>query len=60
MAITGVDAGVVGDGEFTMTEIANRITGRENWEDLANLVLRRNGVFHRNPDSAVPLSRLPR
>ena len=32
MAITGVDAGVVGDGEFTMTGIANRIrngkTGR--------------------------------
>lgn len=59
MAITGVDVGVVGDGEFTMAGIANRIRGRKNWEDLPNLVIRRNGVFRRNPGSAMPLSRLP-
>jgi radical SAM superfamily enzyme YgiQ (UPF0313 family) len=59
MAITGVDVGVVGDGEFTMAGIANRIRRRKNWEDLPNLVIHRNGVFRRNPGSAIPLSRLP-
>ena len=59
MAITGVDIGVVGDGEFTMARIANRIEGRKNWEDLPNLVIHRNGVFRRNPGSTIPLYRLP-
>jgi radical SAM superfamily enzyme YgiQ (UPF0313 family) len=59
IAVTGVDAGVVGDGEFTLIGIADRIRGRKGWEDLPNLVLRRNGVFRRNPVSVVPLSRLP-
>ena len=59
IAVTGVDAGVVGDGEFPLIGIADRIRRREGWEDLPNLVLRRSGVFRRNPVSAVPLSRLP-
>jgi len=59
MAITGVDAGVVGDGEFTLTGIADRCQRRAPWEDLPNLVLHRNGVFRRNPVSTVPLSRIP-
>ena len=59
MAITGVDAGVVGDGEFTLAGIADRSQRQASWEDLPNLVLHRNGVFRRNPVSTVPLSRMP-
>ena len=60
VAITGVDAGVLGDGEFTMTRIADRCERRASWEDLPNLVSQRNGIFRRTPVSTVPLSRLPR
>jgi len=59
MAITGVDAGVIGDGEFTLAGIADRSQRQASWEDLPNLVLHRNGVSRRNPVSAVPLSRMP-
>lgn len=59
MATTGVDAGVLGDGEFTLTGIADRCQRQASWEDLPNLVLHRNGVFRSNPISTVPLSRLP-
>jgi radical SAM superfamily enzyme YgiQ (UPF0313 family) len=59
MAITGVDAGVVGDGEFTLTGVAHRSQRQASWEDLPNLVLLRNGVFRRNPVSTVSLSRMP-
>ena len=59
MAITGVDAGVVGDGEFTLTGIADRCQRQASWEDLPNLVLHRKGFFRRNPVSTVPLSRIP-
>jgi radical SAM superfamily enzyme YgiQ (UPF0313 family) len=59
MAITGVDAGVVGDGELTLTGIADRCQRQASWEDLPNLVLHRNGIFRRTPVSTVPLSRIP-
>jgi radical SAM superfamily enzyme YgiQ (UPF0313 family) len=59
LSATGVDAGVLGDGEFTLAGIADRCGRGESWEDLPNLVVRRNGVFRRNPVSTVPLSRLP-
>jgi len=59
MAITGVDAGIVGDGEFTLAGIADRCRKQAPWEDLPNLVLHQNGFFRRNPVSTVPLSRLP-
>lgn len=59
MVATGVDAGVVGDGESTLTAIADRCQGQASWEDLPNLVLHRKGVLRRNPVSTVPLSRIP-
>ena len=59
MAITGVDAGVVGDGESTLTGIADRCQRKASWEDLPNLVLHRNGIFQRTAVSTVSLSRIP-
>jgi len=60
MAIHGGGHRVVGDGEFTMARIANRIEGRKNWEDLPNLVIHRNGVFRRNPGPPFPSTGSPR
>lgn len=55
----GADAGIRGDGEFPMPEIANRLERRRRWHDVPNLVVNRDGTWRRNPVSAPPLDRLP-
>ncbi len=53
------DAGVWGDGEFVLVELANRIEAKREWFDLPNLIWRRDGRWHRNPSSTQPLINLP-
>ena len=53
------DAGVWGDGEFVLVELANRIAERREWLDLPNLIWRRDGKWHRNPPSSSSLASLP-
>jgi hypothetical protein len=54
------DAGVWGDGEFPLVELASMIEAKREWLGLPNLVWRRNGEYHRNPALASPLTNLPR
>ena len=53
------DAGVWGDGEFTLVELASRIEENRDWLDLSNLIWRRNRRWQRNPPSTPPLIDLP-
>lgn len=53
------DAGLWGDGEFGLLQLADRIEGKREWRDLANLIWHRNGRWHRNPLSMPPLTKLP-
>jgi radical SAM superfamily enzyme YgiQ (UPF0313 family) len=53
------DAGVWGDGEFALVELASRIEGKLDWFDLPNMIWRRDGMWHQNPPSFLPLINLP-
>ncbi|OGP35428.1 MAG: hypothetical protein A2X88_08460 [Deltaproteobacteria bacterium GWC2_65_14] len=55
----GADAGIRGDGEFAFAEIANRARNGRRWDDAPNLILRRDGKWHRNPASTPSLALLP-
>jgi radical SAM superfamily enzyme YgiQ (UPF0313 family) len=55
----GADAGLWGDGDFGLLQLADRIERREGWHDLANLIWRDHGKWHRNPPSTEPLTNLP-
>ena len=55
----GADAGIRGDGEFALAEIASRAEGGRGWDDVPNLVHRLDGKWRRNPASASPLDLLP-
>jgi radical SAM superfamily enzyme YgiQ (UPF0313 family) len=55
----GADAGIVGDGEFTLPQLVFRQEARRDWDGLPNLVLRRGGRWRRGPASRPSLSRLP-
>lgn len=59
LTLCGADAGIWGDGEMVLLELANRIEGRREWVDLPNLFWRRNGKWQRNPLSLLPLTNLP-
>ena len=45
------DVGIRGDGEISFRELAGRIEKKQDWSDLPNLVIRRNGAWERNPVS---------
>jgi len=53
------DAGVWGDGEFVLVELADRIAEKREWFDLPNLIRRNGGRWHRNPPATPPLANLP-
>jgi len=59
LSLADVDYGVWGDGEFVMPELAQRLKRNENDSDLPNLILRRNGTWHRNPPAMRSLQDLP-
>ena len=59
LQLCDADAGVWGDGEFVLVELANRLEDKRDWLDLPNLITRRHGRWRRNPPSAPPLMDLP-
>ena len=64
LALCAADAGVWGEGEYALVELANRIDGQHDWHDLANLVWRRERGwrgkdFRRNPPGRGTLADLP-
>lgn len=59
MSICKSDAGIWGDGEFVLPEIARRIEAKQEWFDLPNLIWERDGKWYRNPSSTLPLETLP-
>jgi radical SAM superfamily enzyme YgiQ (UPF0313 family) len=54
------DAGVWGEGEFALAELASRLRDGREWSDVPGLVVRRDGEWRRNPAVSRPLSDLPR
>jgi radical SAM superfamily enzyme YgiQ (UPF0313 family) len=59
LELCDVDAGISGDGEFSFTELADRIEKKQDWSDLPNLVIQRNGSWTRNPITPASLEKLP-
>jgi radical SAM superfamily enzyme YgiQ (UPF0313 family) len=53
-----LDAGVWGEGEFALVELAGRLEQGQQWRDLANLVWH-DGVWRRNPPAYHSLADLP-
>jgi len=53
------DAGVWGEGEFVLPELAQRMEGKSPWQDLPGLIWQRDGRWQRNPPATPPLSDLP-
>ncbi|MBN1901758.1 radical SAM protein [Candidatus Sumerlaeota bacterium] len=59
LQICGADAGIWGDGEFVLPEMAKRIQNATSWHDLPQIIHKHNGVWKRNPAHSQPLSSLP-
>ncbi|MEK7407967.1 MAG: B12-binding domain-containing radical SAM protein [Acidobacteriota bacterium] len=59
LALTNADAGIWGEGEFVLPELATRLERKQEWRDLPNLVLGRDGSWQRNPAATWSLDRLP-
>jgi len=53
------DAGLWGDGDFDLLQLAGRMERGLEWHDLANLIWRDHGRWRRNPQSTVSLANLP-
>jgi hypothetical protein len=60
LALSKADAGVWGEGEFVLPELAGRLERQQEWRDLPNLIWRRGAEWQRNPPSTWPLAGLPR
>jgi len=59
LALSGADAGVWGEGEFVLAELAHRIERGQEWRDLPSLVWRDSAGWRRNAPGAWPLEGLP-
>lgn len=53
------DVGVWGDGEFALVALADRMEQNRAWQDIPNLIWRRDSTWHRNRPSNPPLADLP-
>jgi len=60
MAVCNVEAGLVGDGEFTFPILVSRMEKGEDWSDIPGLVFYKNGNWQQNPVRLFPLDRLPK
>jgi radical SAM superfamily enzyme YgiQ (UPF0313 family) len=60
LANSVADAGVWGDGEIALSEIAAKIEKKEEWKTLPNLIVPENGMWRRNPVSIILPERFPR
>ena len=59
LGLCKADFGVIGDGEFALASLADRIESGKPWKDVSGLVYFEQGNWYRNPPSVVPLSHLP-
>jgi radical SAM superfamily enzyme YgiQ (UPF0313 family) len=59
LALSNADAGVWGDGEFVLPELATRLDEKQEWHDLPSLIWRCGPAWQRNAPSARPLAGLP-
>ena len=59
LARCGADIGIWGDGDLILPRLADRLGEPREWDDLPNLVVRRNGGWQRNPASFPSLDALP-
>jgi hypothetical protein len=57
--LSGADAGVWGEGEFSFVDLANRLQEKKPWLDLPNLVWRGQDRWRRNPSRHGSLQDLP-
>jgi hypothetical protein len=49
LALSNVDFGIWGEGEFVLCRLAERLERRQPYQDLPNLVCRHAGEWRRNP-----------
>jgi len=54
-----LDAGVLGDGEAVFPGILDSIDKKEEWENMPNVVFKRNGRVHRTPPDQRPVDLPP-
>jgi tryptophan 2-C-methyltransferase len=59
LSLSHADLGVWGDGEFALTELANRLERKQDWSDLPNLLWHDRKKLRRNPPSWRSLASLP-
>ena len=59
LAQCGADAGIWGEGEFPLVDLAGRLEKNRPWDDLSALLVRREGAWQRNPVFFRSLADLP-
>jgi tryptophan 2-C-methyltransferase len=59
LSLSHADFGVWGEGEFVLPELTNRLEKKQSFQDLPNLIWRRNGIWQRNPPVFKSLADLP-
>lgn len=57
--LCGADAGIWGEGEFSLVDLANRLEEKRQWLDLPNLIWQTHDRWHRNPPLTHSLKDLP-
>jgi radical SAM superfamily enzyme YgiQ (UPF0313 family) len=57
--LSGADAGIWGEGEFSLVDLANRLEEKRQWLDLPNLIWQTHDRWHRNPPLTHSLKDLP-
>lgn len=57
--LCGADAGIWGEGEFSLVDLANRLEEKRQWLDLPNLIWQTHDRWHRNPPLTHSLRDLP-
>jgi tryptophan 2-C-methyltransferase len=59
LSLTNADFGIWGEGEFVAAGLAARLENGESWQNLPNLLWRKDGKWQRNPTSWRSLDELP-
>jgi len=59
LSLANADFGIWGEGEFAFPRLAKRLRQKQPYQDLPNLIWRRNGSWQRNNASLNSLSDLP-
>ena len=57
--LCGADAGIWGEGEFSLVDLANRLEEKRQWLDLPNLIWQTHDRWRRNPPLTHSLKDLP-